>query len=98
MNMVNNKEIVNTNHKCTCTSCSTSNTKIICGLGYKKPPTGKWTNYSVSMMECSVCGKHVAKRKFEYCPHCGSAMTREKTKLETGNSDNWEQLTVFDYI
>lgn len=39
---------------------------------------GCWERYSVYMMVCSVCGKHVARHKFCYCPNCGA-------KMEVGN-------------
>ena len=35
---------------------------------------GKWTYYSSTMMECSICGKHVARHKFKFCPQCGHLM------------------------
>lgn len=35
---------------------------------------GKWLYYSTTMMECNLCKRHVARHKFEYCPHCGSSM------------------------
>lgn len=35
---------------------------------------GTWTNYSSTMMECSVCRRHVPNHKYEYCPHCGAKM------------------------
>ncbi len=35
---------------------------------------GYWTYYSVTMMECSVCKRHTARHRFEYCPHCGAVM------------------------
>jgi hypothetical protein len=42
-----------------------------------KVPTGTWSNYSSTMMECSNCKKHVPYHRYQYCPHCGS-----KNKLE----------------
>lgn len=35
---------------------------------------GCWEEYSVSMMVCSLCGKHTAKHNFKYCPNCGARM------------------------
>ncbi len=35
---------------------------------------GRWTSYSTTMMECSVCKRHTARHRFEYCPHCGAKM------------------------
>lgn len=34
--------------------------------------TGEWNYYSTTMMECSVCKRHVARHRFAFCPHCGS--------------------------
>ena len=38
---------------------------------------GTWKYYTHTMMECSVCGRHTAKHKYKYCPHCGAEMTGE---------------------
>jgi hypothetical protein len=35
---------------------------------------GKWLYYSTTMMECSVCKRHVARHRFAFCPHCGTEM------------------------
>lgn len=35
---------------------------------------GHWKRYSTSMMECSQCGKHVARHRYYYCPNCGAKM------------------------
>jgi hypothetical protein len=35
---------------------------------------GRWKRYSTTMMECSLCGKHTARHKFNYCPNCGAKM------------------------
>lgn len=35
---------------------------------------GKWIPYSSTMMECSVCKRHTARHKYEYCPRCGAKM------------------------
>lgn len=37
--------------------------------------TGEWTYYSTTMMECSVCKKHVPRHRYAYCPHCASRNT-----------------------
>jgi ribosomal protein L37E len=58
---------------------------------------GTWLYYSTTMMECSVCGRHTAKHRFEYCPHCGSAMIPKIQNKEDKPTD-WEQLTLFDSI
>lgn len=41
-----------------------------------EPPrvTGTWEYYSTTMMECSVCKRHVPRHRYEYCPHCGAKM------------------------
>jgi hypothetical protein len=68
---------------CTCTDrdghCSTpkQHAEIIYGLGYKKQTAGTWISYSSTMMECSVCKRHVPYHKYEFCPHCGSKMIKE---------------------
>jgi hypothetical protein len=36
--------------------------------------SGTWSYYSTTMMECSVCKRHTARHRFEYCPHCGTKM------------------------
>ncbi len=40
---------------------------------------GTWKYYSHTMMECSICGRHTAKHKYKYCPHCGAEMKGEIT-------------------
>ena len=55
------------------------------------PAKGTWLYYSTTMMECSVCGRHTAKHRFEFCPHCGSAMT-PKIQVKDDNPSDWEQL------
>ena len=42
------------------------------------PATGKWEYYSTTMMECSVCGRHVARHRFKFCPHCGAKMLHDR--------------------
>lgn len=37
-----------------------------------------WVRYSTTMMECSRCGRHTARHRFEYCPHCGAPMCERK--------------------
>lgn len=65
---------------CTCIErdghCSVpqQHAKIIYGLGYKKQVKGTWKYYSTTMMECSVCGRHTARHRYEFCPHCGAEM------------------------
>jgi uncharacterized OB-fold protein len=43
---------------------------------------GIWKLYSSTMMECSVCGRHVPYHRYRYCPHCGS---RNSMEAENGN-------------
>ena len=38
---------------------------------------GVWKLYSSTMMECSVCGRHVPYHRYQYCPHCGSKNSME---------------------
>jgi ribosomal protein L37E len=38
---------------------------------------GIWKLYSSTMMECSVCGRHVPYHRYRYCPHCGSRNSME---------------------
>ena len=38
---------------------------------------GHWDWYSSTMMECSICKRHTARHRFEYCPHCGAKMSLE---------------------
>lgn len=33
-----------------------------------------WVGYSTTMMTCSRCGRHTARHRFKYCPHCGARM------------------------
>ena len=35
---------------------------------------GRWERYSTTMMVCSICGKHVARHRYNYCPNCGALM------------------------
>lgn len=37
-----------------------------------------WVRYSTSMMACSRCGRHTARHRFEYCPHCGAPMRERR--------------------
>ncbi len=41
---------------------------------------GVWKYYSSTMMECSVCQRHTARHRYEFCPHCGAKMDKEETK------------------
>jgi hypothetical protein len=74
------KDLCSKNTICTCVEkdghCSTPQkyARIICDLGYRKQRQGVWKRYSSTMMECSVCKKHVSYHKYEFCPHCGSVM------------------------
>lgn len=43
---------------------------------------GLWKRYSTTMMECSLCGKHTARHKFNYCPSCGAKMCLEEDTYE----------------
>ena len=54
---------------------------------------GTWKPYSTTMMECSVCGRHTARHRFDYCPHCGAKMIADDTKLD--NHEIYEQLSFF---
>ena len=35
---------------------------------------GQWEHYSTTMMVCSICGKHIARHRYNYCPNCGAKM------------------------
>jgi hypothetical protein len=35
---------------------------------------GIWKYYSTTMMECSVCQKHVPRHRYKRCPNCGAHM------------------------
>lgn len=35
---------------------------------------GHWKRYSTTMMVCSICEKHVAWHRYNYCPNCGAKM------------------------
>lgn len=61
-------------------------------LGQK---AGTWTYYSTTMMECSVCKKHVPRHRYNYCPECGSRMLSNSLKKPI-EDDGWKQLTLFD--
>ena len=63
---------------------------------YRKVEHGTWNYYSTTMMECSVCGRHTARHRFEFCPHCGAAMMMSKVQLKQDSPDNWPQLSLFD--
>ena len=47
-------------------------------LEYAPVRHGRWMPYSTTMMICSVCERHTAKHRFEYCPHCGCKMDKEE--------------------
>ena len=56
---------------------------------------GMWLYYSTTMMECSVCGRHVARHRFKYCPHCGSKML-PKIQVKEESIIDGVQLSLFD--
>lgn len=56
---------------------------------------GTWLPYSTTMMECSVCGRHTARHRFEFCPHCGSQMLPKIQAKEESTIDG-VQLSLFD--
>lgn len=58
---------------------------------------GVWKDYSATMMECSICGRHTARHKYDFCPRCGSKMLRETIQPQI-NKDTYQQLTIFDHI
>ena len=37
-------------------------------------PKGRWEYYSTTMQECSVCKRHTARHRYEFCPRCGAKM------------------------
>lgn len=43
-----------------------------------KQEPATWVRYSTSMMACSRCGRHTARHRFEYCPHCGAPIRERK--------------------
>lgn len=57
---------------------------------------GTWDYYSTTMMECSVCGRHVPRHRYAFCPHCGSEMTKAKVEVDENSAAYWQQLTLFD--
>ena len=57
---------------------------------------GYWKYYSTTMMECNACGRHTARHRFEFCPHCGSSMTLLKAQLKQDSQEDWQQLSLFD--
>ena len=67
-----------------------------CSTFKPNPIKGTWLYYSTTMMECSICGRHTARHRFEYCPHCGSKMVKEKVKLKSDAPEDWKQLTFDD--
>jgi DNA-directed RNA polymerase subunit RPC12/RpoP len=68
-------------------------------LGYRKAAKterlGHWDYYSTTMMECSVCKKHVPKHRYKFCPECGSKMV-PKVKATLDSKEDWEQLDLFN--
>lgn len=61
---------------------------------FKESRLGVWKDYSSTMMECSVCNKHVPYHKYKYCPNCSSKMSKEKFKTDISTEP--EQLTIFN--
>lgn len=35
---------------------------------------GRWDYHTHTMQECSVCKRHTARHRFNYCPNCGAKM------------------------
>lgn len=35
---------------------------------------GRWDYHTHTMQECSVCKRHTARHRFNYCPNCGAHM------------------------
>ena len=74
------KDLCSRYSMCTCIErdghCVTpqQHARILYGLGYKKQIIGHWEYYSSTMMECSVCKKHVPWHRYKFCPECGSYM------------------------
>lgn len=66
-----------------------------CDTFYFKPKLGHWDHYSTTMMECSVCKKHVPKHRYSFCPECGSKMVL-KVRATLNSKEDWEQLTILD--
>lgn len=86
---------------CTCTErdghCTipTRHAEIIYDLGYEKTLVGTWEYYSTTMMECSICKKHVPRHRYNYCPECGSRMLSNGAQKPL-EEETWRQLTLFD--
>ena len=71
-----------------------NNVEDLCEWFVIGPTAGVWKYYSTTMMECSVCGRHTARHRYEFCPHCGSEMAKEKIKQNSDTTEVWEQLTL----
>lgn len=50
----------------------------------EEPKHGRWVKYDNGVCYCSVCQNEAywdtdyGQQLFEYCPHCGAAMDKEK--------------------
>ena len=55
--------------------------------------TGYWEYYSTTMMECSICKKHVPRHRYRFCPECGSLMSVNQKKTSKVE-ESWEQLVI----
>ena len=56
---------------------------------------GTWKPYSTTMMECSICGRHTARHRYEFCPHCGAKMF-PNVQVKEDTPETWKQLSLFD--
>ncbi len=59
---------------CATTPCNHCRADYLYNAGYRKQSEGEWKRYSSTMMECSVCKRHTAYHRYEFCPHCGVKM------------------------
>jgi hypothetical protein len=59
------------------------------GTNLVRQQLGVWKDYSSTMMECSVCSKHVPYHKYKYCPNCGVKII-ESIKLQSDEQVDWE--------
>lgn len=71
----------NSSDLCGCNFCDIYNAicliKSLPATNVEQVRHGRWKRYSTTMMECSLCGKHTARHKFNYCPNCGAKMGLE---------------------
>lgn len=64
---------------------------------FVKVQHGVWEYYSTTMMECSICKRHTARHRYQYCPHCGSMMSGKNTvQIKDLDLEGAEQLSIFD--